>query len=56
MITDLIVFGSLLFALAFVAAWAVSPKLRARIETPKHRFQAAVSDYDRDEGDRRSGR
>jgi hypothetical protein len=54
MITDLIVLGSVVFALAFVAVWAASPRLRAWIEQPKHRFQDAVTGYDRTERDRRS--
>lgn len=54
MITDLIVGGSLLFALAFVVAWALSPRLRAWIEQPKHGFQDAVRDYDRREHQRRN--
>jgi hypothetical protein len=49
MITDLIVSASLLLALAFVAAWAGSPRLRDRIERPKHRFLEAATDYDRQE-------
>lgn len=52
MITDLIVSASVLLALAFVAAWAVSPGLRAWIEQPKHRFQDALADYDRQESPR----
>ncbi len=38
MIADLIVWASVAFAVAFVAAWAASPALRAWIERPKHRF------------------
>jgi hypothetical protein len=54
MIADLIVLGSLVLAAAFVAAWALSPRLRRRIERPKHRFLEDVREYDR--GDRGRGR
>jgi hypothetical protein len=53
-ITDLIVSASVLLALAFVTAWAGSPRLRARIEQPKHRFLDAATDYDRQELQRRN--
>jgi hypothetical protein len=46
MITDLIVLASGLFTAAFVAAWVVSPELRAWIERPKHRFHDLAQDYD----------
>lgn len=46
MITDVIVLASLVFAAAFVAAWLVSPALRAWIERPKHRFHEAAAEYD----------
>ena len=46
MITDVIVLASIAFALMFVAAWLVSPALRAWIERPKHRFHEAVTEYD----------
>ena len=46
MITDIIVLASMAFALGFVAAWLVSPSLRAWIERPKHRFHEAVTEYD----------
>jgi hypothetical protein len=45
-ISDLIVWSSVALALAFVAAWAASPALRAWIERPKHRFLDAVQRYD----------
>jgi hypothetical protein len=54
MITDLIVSASVLLALAFTAAWAASPRLRAWIEQPKYRFLDALADYDREESQRRS--
>lgn len=47
MITDLIVGLSVLFSLAFVAAWLIRPDLRAWIERPKHQFHDAVRGYDR---------
>ena len=46
MITDLIVLASVLFTAAFIAAWAVSPALRAWIERPKDRFHDRTTDYD----------
>ncbi|HQZ40224.1 MAG TPA: hypothetical protein PLH72_14405 [Vicinamibacterales bacterium] len=47
MITDLIVLAAVVFAVAFFAAWLVSPALRAWIERPKVRFQDDVRGYDR---------
>lgn len=47
MISALIVWSSLAFALIFVLAWALSPTLRARIERPAVRFLTAVQHYDR---------
>ena len=47
MITNLVVGASIGLALALVAAWAASPRLRAWIERPKYRFQDALDDYDR---------
>ena len=47
MITDLIVLASVLFTASFIAAWAVSPALRAWIERPKHRFHDQTRGYDR---------
>ncbi len=46
MISALIVWSSVAFALGFVAAWAASPALRAWVERPAHRFLAAVQHYD----------
>ena len=46
MITDLIVLASVLFTVAFIAAWALSPALRAWIERPKHRFHDLTTGYD----------
>jgi hypothetical protein len=53
-ISDLIVVASTVLALMFVTAWAVSPRLRARIERPKYRFQDALRDYDRSQRQPRS--
>lgn len=47
MISDLIVWTSVAFAVAFVMVWAASPALRAWIERPKHQFLASVQGYDR---------
>ena len=46
MISDLIVWASVAFAVVFVAAWAASPELRAWIEQPKHHFLASARQYD----------
>ena len=43
---DVIVAFALLFTLAFLAAWLLSPRLRAWVERPKYRFQADVRAYD----------
>lgn len=43
---DVIVVLALLFTLAFLAAWLLSPRLRAWVERPKYRFQADVRAYD----------
>lgn len=47
MITGVIVWSSVAFTLAFVAAWWRRPALRAWIERPKHQFHDAVQGYDR---------
>ena len=44
---DLIVGLAILFAVAFLAAWIISPALRAWVERPKYRFQANVRAHDR---------
>jgi hypothetical protein len=46
MITNLIVFASLVFTIAFVIAWLMSRDLRAWIERPKHRFHARAREYE----------
>jgi hypothetical protein len=47
MIATVIVLGSAALATALSVAWFLSPELRAWLEQPKHRFQAAVQQYDR---------
>ncbi|MFA5910887.1 MAG: hypothetical protein WC815_19085 [Vicinamibacterales bacterium] len=47
MITDLIVVSSVVFTVAFTAAWWRRPDFRAWIERPKFDFQRAVQGYDR---------
>ncbi|MEO8051859.1 MAG: hypothetical protein ABI833_15685 [Acidobacteriota bacterium] len=44
---DLIVGLATLFAVVFLAAWLISPRLRAWVERPKYRFQANVRSYDK---------
>ena len=46
MITDIVVLASVVLTGGFVAAWCVSPALRAWIERPKHRFHDAARQYD----------
>lgn len=47
MIPDLLMYGVLVLTAAFVAVWTMSPKLRARIEAPKHLFVEQIRRYDR---------
>jgi hypothetical protein len=47
MISDLIVWSSVVLTAVFSVAWLVRRDLRARMERPKHRFQADVGEYDR---------
>lgn len=49
MIPDLLVYLVLALTGAFVAAWALSPSLRARIEAPKFLFIEQIRRYDRNE-------
>lgn len=49
MIPDLLVYLVLALTAAFVAAWALSPALRARIEAPKFMFVEQIRRYDRKE-------
>ena len=53
---ELIVSASVAFTLAFVAAWALSSDLRARIERPKYRFLDALREFDRAHHQRTSGK
>ena len=46
MAMDIIVLLAIGFAVLFLAAWAVSPRLRIWIERPKYRFLADVQSYD----------
>jgi len=46
MITDVIVFSAIAFAIVFFAAWLARPDLRRWIERPKYRFQSSVQSYD----------
>jgi hypothetical protein len=46
MIMDAIVLLAGAFALLFLAAWLISPKLRDWIERPKYRFLADVQSAD----------
>jgi hypothetical protein len=43
---NVIVAVALLFAVGFLAAWAMSPWLRAWIEKPSHQFQKNARAYD----------
>jgi hypothetical protein len=43
---DTIVLLAVVFAVVFLAAWLISPRLRAWIERPKYRFLADVQSYD----------
>lgn len=45
---DVIVFGSVLFAVVFVLVWLLRPDVRRWLEQPKHLFQDATRRYDRD--------
>jgi hypothetical protein len=47
---DVIVFGSMAFAAAFVLVWLLWPDVRTWLEQPKHRFQDATRRYDQDAG------
>lgn len=46
MITNLIVFSAIGFAVVFFVAWLVRRDLRAWIERPKYRFLSNVQSYD----------
>jgi hypothetical protein len=49
---DLIVGLAILFTVAFLVAWMVSPRLRAWVERPKYRFQKDVRNYDQAQNER----
>jgi hypothetical protein len=55
MMADVIVFGSMAFAAAFVLLWLLRPDVRTWLEQPKHRFQEAARRYDREAGRGRLG-
>ena len=46
MITNIVVFSAIGFAVVFFVAWLIRPDLRAWIERPKYKFQANVQSYD----------
>jgi hypothetical protein len=48
MMTMIIIIGSVVLAAAFSLAWLLEPRLRERIEAPKHWFGDQVRQYDRD--------
>ena len=47
MITDVIVYLSVGFAMVFAGAWALRPDFREWIERPKHQFLENVRRYDK---------
>jgi hypothetical protein len=49
---NVIVALALLFAVAFLVAWSVSPRLRAWIEAPNYQFQKNARRYDEDLSER----
>lgn len=51
MIPDFLVYAVVVLTGAFVAAWALSPRLRARIEAPKRLFVEDIRRYDREDHD-----
>lgn len=56
-LTCAVVLLAVLFAVVFLAAWLISPRLRVWIERPKYRFLADVQSYDQAQkhGRKRSG-
>ena len=50
--TEVIVFASLAFAIAFTVLWLVRPDVRVWLERPKHRFQKNVQTYDQAQQER----
>lgn len=47
---DVIVFGSIAFAVAFVLVWLLRRDVRDWLEQPKHRFHDETRRYDREAG------
>lgn len=47
MITAIIVWGSILAAVAFSVAYLLSPRLRSQVEQPKYLFQQQVQNFDK---------
>lgn len=47
MVMDAIVSLAVVFAVVFLIAWLVSPRLRVWIERPKYRFISDVQKYDK---------
>jgi len=47
MIMDAIVSLAGAFAVVFLVAWLISPRLRVWVERPKYRFLADVQTYDK---------
>ena len=52
---EVIVFGSIAFALVFAVVWLLRPDVRAWLERPKHQFHDAARRYDRETGTGRPG-
>ena len=50
---DVIVLVAGAFAVVFLVAWLLSPKLRVWIERPKYRFLADVQKYDKVDHERK---
>lgn len=46
MMTNIIIFGSLVLALIYFITWLVRRDFREKIEQPKYRFQNQVENYD----------
>lgn len=51
MIPDILVYVVIALTGGAVAAWALSPRLRAAIERPKHLFLEQIQRYDRRDHD-----
>lgn len=46
MITSIIVWGSVIAAIVFSAAYFLSPRLRSQVERPKYQFQEQLQNFD----------